>query len=199
MTVPNALQLECQNCGYITVHEVLKGKMSKAQDVIEATVKCAECGTVTNVVVREPRTLTVPIIISDLDQSKRESIELAEDEEIEVNQEMFVGELPVIISAVECGGQRLSAAPASRITTLWAKRFDRVRIKVAINKGGKTISVDIDAAPDEEFFVGDPMTVGKDEVVIHYIMSTDGMVRRGMVPARDIVRIYTKKMRSTSY
>ncbi|MFA5312930.1 MAG: HVO_0476 family zinc finger protein [Methanomassiliicoccales archaeon] len=199
MTVPNALQLECHICGDLMVHEVLKGKMGRGQDVIEATVKCQECGTITNVVVREPKTLNVPVIISELGQSKRESIELAEDEEIEVEEEMFVGELPVIISAIECGGRRVPKAKASDITTLWAKRFDKIRVKVAINKVHKTLSVDVEAAPDEEFYVGDLMTVGKDEVLIHYIMSTDGMVRRGMVPARDIVRIYTKKARNTNY
>jgi uncharacterized Zn finger protein len=198
MTVPNALQLECHNCGDLTVHEVLKGKMGKAQDVIEATVKCEMCGTVSNVVVRAPKMLEVPAIISDMGQSKKESVELAEDEEVEVGEEMFVGELPVIVSAIECEGRRPSRAPAVEITTLWVKRFDKVRIKVAVNKVQRTLSVDLEAAPDEEFYVGDLMTVGRDEVVIQYIMTTSGMVRRGMVPARDIVRIYTKKTRSTN-
>jgi len=198
MTVPNALQLECQNCGDMTVHEVLKGKMGKAQDVIEATVRCETCGTITNVVVRAPKVLDVQVIISDMGQSTKGSVELAEDEEVEIGEEMFVGELPVIVSAIECSGRRPTKAPASEITTLWVKRFDKVRIKVAVNKVQKTLSIDLEAAPDEEFYVGDLMTVGRDEVVIQYIMTTMGMVRRGMVPARDIVRIYTKKTRNTN-
>jgi uncharacterized Zn finger protein len=72
-------------------------------------------------------------------------------------------------------------------------------VKISINKHTKTIPTQIDAMPDEEFFVGDLMTVGKEQVVIHSIKSKESTVRRGGVPARDIVRIYTKAVRTTSY
>ncbi|QLH74795.1 MAG: hypothetical protein HPY73_04625 [Methanomassiliicoccales archaeon] len=199
MTVPNALQLECTECDERTVHEVLKGKIGKDKDVIEATVRCQGCGKISNVVVREPRTIKVPIIVSDMGTSTRDEVELSEDEEVEVEEEMFVGELPVIISSIECDGKRVKRAKAPQVTTLWAKRFDKVRVKVAINHVHKTVSVDIDAAPDEEFFIGDLMTIGREEVAIHYIKTHAGMVRRGSVLARDIVRIYAKKARKTNY
>ena len=85
------------------------------------------------------------------------------------------------------------------ISTIWAKKFDKVIVKISINKHTKTIPTQIDAMPDEEFFVGDLMTVGKEQVVIHSIKAKEGAVRRGSVPARDIVRIYTKAVRTTRY
>jgi uncharacterized Zn finger protein len=88
-------------------------------------------------------------------------------------------------------------ATAREISTIWGKRFDKVRVKISVNKTSKTLAAEIFALPDEEFYVGDTFTVGKDDVVIHYIKTKEGMVRNGGVPARDIVRIYTKCMRAT--
>lgn len=196
-SVPNALHLDCPDCEDRTVHEVLKGRMGKDQDVIEATVRCQECGKISSVVVREPKSQKVQVIISDMGQSRREEIELVEDEEVAVEDEIFVGDLPVIISAIEVGGRRVQHAFPGEISMLWVKRFDKVRVRVAINKVHKTISVDMEALPDEEFFVGDLMTVGREQVVITYIKTKDGMARRGSVPAREIVRIYAKAARTT--
>lgn len=194
-SVPNALHLECPDCGDRTVHEVLKGRMGKDQDVIEATVRCQECGKVSAVVVREPKARKVQVVVSDMGQSRREEIEVDEDEKISVEDEMFVGDLPVIVSSIEVGGRRVTHAMPADITMLWVKRFDKVRVRVAINKVQRTIAVDMDALPDEEFTVGDLMTVGRENVVITCIKTKDGMARRGTVPARDIVRLYVKAAR----
>jgi uncharacterized Zn finger protein len=194
-SVPNALHLECPDCGDRTVHEVLRGRMGKDQDVIDATVRCQECGKISSVVVREPKGVKVAVIVSDLGESRREELELDEEEMVSVEDEMFVGDLPVIVSSIEVGGRRVKRALPGEITTLWVKRFDKVRVKIAINKVQRTNSVDMDFLPDEEFIVGDMMTVGREEVVITSIKTKDGMARRGAVPAREIVRIFTKAAR----
>jgi uncharacterized Zn finger protein len=194
---PSVLSLQCPECGDLTIHDVLRGKISRAGDVIEATVRCQQCGRTSNTVVREARLRSVPLIVSDMGESKRSSIDLQEDEEVFVGDEIFVDDLPVQISAIERKGARVAKALASEIDTIWAKRFDKVRVRVAINKVSRTISADIWAAPEEEFFVGDLITVGRDEVVIHSIKAKDGMAHSGSVPAKDIVRIFAKKPRTT--
>jgi len=194
-SVPNALHLECPDCGDRTVHEVLRGRMGKDQDVIEATVRCQECGKVSTVVVREPKARKVQVIVSDMGQSRREEIEVDEEEKISVEDEMFVGDLPVIVSAIEVGGRRVTNALPADITMLWVKRFDKVRVRVAINKVQRTIAYDMQALPDEEFTVGDLMNIRREDVVITCIKTKDGMARRGTVPARDIVRLYVKAAR----
>ena len=65
MNIPNALNLECPDCGEKTVHEVLRGKISKEGDVLETTVKCQQCGKVYTTVVREPKAVMVPIIVTE--------------------------------------------------------------------------------------------------------------------------------------
>ena len=198
MSVPNAIYLDCPNCEEHAVHEVLKGKLGKKQEVMEATVKCQECEHVYVTVVREPEQIRLPIIVSELGNSKKDEIELTSGDMISVNDEVFLGENHLLITAIECGGRRVQHCAVEDAETLWAKKFDKVIVKISVNKHTRTLAAQVEALPDEEFFVGDLMTVGRENVVIHNIRSKEGTVRRGGVPARDIVRIYTKAVRTTN-
>jgi uncharacterized Zn finger protein len=197
MAIPNSLYLDCPSCGEKTLHEVLKGKISKGGEVLETTVKCQECLHVHNAVVREPKSVKVAMILSDMGTTTKMEFELGEDEFVMVGDELFVGDSNVVVTAIEKGERRVDEAQANEIKTIWAKRFDKVRVRISVNKTSKTLAAELTALPDEEFFVGDILNIGRDNVVIHYIKTRDGMVRQGGVPARDIVRIYGKSARTT--
>ena len=197
MTIPNALYLDCPSCGENAVHEVLRGKMGKKQDTLEATVKCQECGHTYTTVVREPESLKIPIIVSDRSESHREEIELMEDEILSVGDEIFLGESQLLVTAIESKGKRVENCEPANIDTIWAKKFDHVIVKISIHKHTQTIPAELEALPDEEFYVGDLMTIGTEKVAIHSIKTASGMVRRGSAEARDIVRIYAKAVRTT--
>ena len=197
MTIPNALYLDCPSCGENAVHEVLRGKMGKKQDTLEATVKCQECGHTYTTVVREPESLKIPIIVSDRSESHREEIELMEDEILSVGDEIFLGESQLLVTAIESKGKRVENCEPANIDTIWAKKFDHVIVKISINKHTQTIPAELEALPDEEFYVGDLMTIGTEKVAIHSIKTASGMVRRGSAEARDIVRIYANAVRTT--
>ena len=197
MTIPNALYLDCPSCGENAVHEVLRGKMGKKQDTLEATVKCQECGHTYTTVVREPESLKIPINVSDRSESHREEIELMEDEILSVGDEIFLGESQLLVTAIESKGKRVENCEPANIDTIWAKKFDHVIVKISINKHTQTIPAELEALPDEEFYVGDLMTIGTEKVAIHSIKTASGMVRRGSAEARDIVRIYAKAVRTT--
>ena len=198
MAIPNSLYLDCPNCGQKTLNEVLRGKLSKNRDVMETTVKCQECAHVHTTVVREPKGLQIPMIVSEMGESHRTQIELGEDELVSLEDEIFVGDHNVVVTAIEKDGKRVMRAPAKEISTIWGKRFDKVRVRISVNKNQKTLAAEVFALPDEEFFVGDIMTVGRDEVVIHSIKTIESTLRNGGAPARDIVRIYAKSMRVTN-
>lgn len=197
MTIPNALYLDCPSCGENAVHEVLRGKMGKKQDTLEATVKCQECGHTYTTVVREPESIKIPIIVSDRSESHKEEIELMEDEILSVGDEIFLGESQLLVTAIESKGKRVENREPADIDTIWAKKFDRVIVKISINKHTQTIPAELEALPDEEFYVGDLMTIGTEKVAIHSIKTESGTVRRGSVEARNIVRIYAKAVRTT--
>ena len=197
MAIPNSLYLDCPSCGEKTLHEVLKGRISKGGDVLETTVKCQECQHVHSAVVREPKSTKVAIILSDMGATKKTEFEFGEDELVVVGDELFIGDTNVVITAIEKGERRVPEAVAKEIKTIWAKKFDKVRVKISVNKTSKTLAAELTALPDEEFFVGDILNIGRDSVVIHYIKTRESMVRQGGVPARDIVRIYAKSARIT--
>lgn len=197
MAIPNSIYLDCPSCGEKTLHEVLKGRLSKGRDTLETTVKCQQCGHVQNAVVHEPRPVKVPIIVSDMGKSKRSEVEFGEDELVELDQELFVDDGNIVITAIEKGERRVPRAMAGEVSAIWAKKFDKVRVKISVNKNTKTLAAELFALPEEEFFVGDLMTIGREEVVIHNIKTKDGAVHSGGVAARDIVRIYAKSARHT--
>ncbi|MCX6650106.1 MAG: HVO_0476 family zinc finger protein [Methanomassiliicoccales archaeon] len=197
MSVPNAIYAECPDCGEETLHEVLKGRLGKDGDTLEGTLKCQECGRVHTAVVREAKTVKVPVIVSDQGQSRKAELELPEDDELRVEDELVLEDLPIIISSLEKGDARVNKALVKDITTIWAKRFDKVHVKISINDVHKTIPTEVIALPEEEFFIGDLMNVNRYEVVITQIKTKDATVRRGSVMAMDIVRIYARKARTT--
>ncbi|MFP4545304.1 MAG: HVO_0476 family zinc finger protein [Methanomassiliicoccales archaeon] len=197
MTVPNALYVECPSCGERTLHEVLKGRLGRKQTTMEATVQCQECGHTHSTVLREEPPKQVPVVISDQGRSRKTQVEMEPEEVLAVDDELFVGDEHVMVTSIESGDGRVEEAPVEEIDTLWTKRYDRIKVKVSVNKGHKTVPSEVSAMPDEEFFVGDILSLGKEQAVIHQLKTRRGKVREGSARARNIVRIYAKAMRVT--
>ncbi len=195
MAAPSALVLHCDTCGDLP-HRVLRGKVTgKDEIVFEGIVKCSRCGRVRSVVTREPRPIQVPLIVSFLEASERTSLEFVPDEEVEVGQEIEAGDTRLTITAIEVKGRRLGAALAKEVTTLWAKRMDRVRVKFSVNMGNRTVPHDVLASPDEEFEVGEIVDLGRARAVVHHIRTRQRTVHEGRVRADEIVRMYGRVVR----
>jgi len=200
MTLPASIMIECPMCRSETLHEVLSGRMGgKADAVLDSTVKCRACGHVHHSVLKVERPIDVPVIISWVDQSKRGSIALGPDEALAVDDEIMCGEDPVLVTSLESKGARVKQAKARDITTIWGKRFDKVRVPFSVSHLGKSYSEHVLAVPDEEFFIGDVLKVGRNEVVIHSIKVKDKSLSTGGACARDIVRVYANIVRKTNY
>ena len=200
MTVPSSVLVDCPVCGEETLHEVLSGRLEgKDQAVMDSTVKCRRCGQVHHVVIRCEKPVEIPVIISWLEKSTRSSVSLGPDEIVSVGDEIMCGENPIMITAVESKGARPQRARAKDISTIWGKKFDKIRVPFSIGHHGRSYSEHVMAVPDEEFIIGDILTVGKREVVIHAIKVQERTLRTGGAPARDIVRVYATVVRKTSY
>lgn len=195
MAAPSALVLRCDTCGDMP-HRVLRGKVGgKAELVFEGVVKCTKCGTVRSVVTREPRPITVPIVVSWLETSERTSLEFSPDEEVRVGDEIDLDDTRVEITALEAGGARVAAAKAGDLSTIWAKRVDKVRVKFSVNKGNRTVAHDVLAAPDEEFAVGDIVDLGKERAIVHHVRTQHRTIHEGSARADEIVRMYGRVVR----
>ena len=195
MAAPSALVLHCDTCGDVP-HRVLRGKVSgKDEIVFEGIVKCSKCDQVRSVVTREPRPIQVPVVISFLESSERTSLEFSPDEEIDVGEEIELGDSRLRITSIEVGDRRMDGARAKEVSTLWAKRMDRVRVKFSVNKGNRTVPHDVLAAPDEEFEVGEIVDLGRDRAVVHHIRTQHRTLHEGRVRADEIVRMYGRVVR----
>jgi len=194
MNVPGALYLECPTCGEVTLHEVVHGTSTGHALVVDA--KCRTCGTVSHQAVKAAEVLKVPVVVSAGAESVRTTIEAEAEEVITVGEELLVDGTAVLVKSIEVGHeQRAQSAPASKVKTVWTVRYDSVKVKFSINEGPRTKMAETDAAPDEEFTVGDIVEAAGITSVIHSIKTRGGPVRRGSVAARDIVRVYCTAVR----
>jgi uncharacterized Zn finger protein len=199
MTGPTSVMVECPVCKQETLHEVLSGKISgKSVAVIDSTVRCRECEHVHHVVMKIEKPVEVPVVISWLEKSKKSKVVLGPDEVVTVDDEIMCGEDPLIVTSMESNGARPRRAKARDIQTIWAKKFSKVRVPFSISHAGKSYSDHVLAVPDEEFYVGDIITLSRHEVVIHTIKTKGRVMRTGGTQAREIVRIYGNIVRKTS-
>jgi uncharacterized Zn finger protein len=200
MTVPSSVLVDCPVCGEETLHEVLSGRLEgKDQAVMESTVRCRKCGQVHHVVIRCERPIEIPVVISWLQKSVRSTVSLGPEEIVTVGDEMMCGETPMMITSIESKGSRPKRAKAKDVSTIWGKKYDKVRVPFSIGHHGRSHSEHVMAVPDEEFIIGDMLKIGKHEVVIHAIKLEDKVLRDGGASARDIVRVYATVVRKKAY
>ena len=196
MSAPGSIYIECPVCGEETLHRVIKGRVSEKEGAIsfEGVVKCSVCGNVHRASIKEDKKVKVRAIISDGENSRKTFIELYPNDRVGIDDEFMMDGTRVRIRAIETEQRRVESAPVHDIKTLWLQRYDKVKVKFSINRKDVTVSRSIYASPDEEFYVGDSLQIDRDYVVIHRIKTEQGIVRKGGAQARDIVRIYGKKI-----
>ncbi|MCJ2554681.1 MAG: hypothetical protein LN410_00545 [Candidatus Thermoplasmatota archaeon] len=195
MEPPSALHLECPNCGRAP-HRVLRGRLSQGQElVLEGVFRCLRCGHTRRDTHREWAPVQVPLVVSDGDASRKVEVDLFPGEEVRVGDPLEAKGRLVRITAIEVGERRVQNAPVETITTLWSQRADRVTVKFSLNRGRRTIPYELRALSDEEFQIGDLVRLGRERAVIRRINTHRGTLRDGVVPARDIVRVYCQAVR----
>ncbi len=199
MDFPSAIHHQCPNCDQETLHKVLKGKVGNNKNLtLDCTIQCTNCSHIHHTIITEKKMIKVPIIISDQDRSYQSTIELHPDEELSLEQELIMDEDSVKISSLEVGNNRVPRTTAKKVSTIWCKRFDpmgKVRINVSVHKGPKTISHVLTALPDEEFYIGDILRIGRDNVAIYKIKTHTKVVKYDGAAAGDIVRVYGRVIR----
>jgi uncharacterized Zn finger protein len=201
MTDGTVLVVFCEACGEETPHRVIRGEMSPAdRSGFEGTVQCQRCSSVHHASIPSERPVSIPLVLSEGELSRNETLNLSPYEEVGVGEEMILGENNIVFTAIISGGKKVRKAKGKEIDLLHAKVFDTVAVKVSISRGASTRSETVQAPPDEEFQVGDILEFGRTKVVADRILA-DSMVHREGIPvkARDIKRIYGKIVRERSY
>jgi len=193
MEVPRTCYAFCPTCDEDALHDVLKGKLGTKGDItLSATLKCTTCGHIQQKVIHEGKDVTIPLIISQGETSKRTSISLNPDEPIHRDDELLTEDGCIKVTALEVDMRRSYEALPRDISTIWAKAFDLVNVKLSIVTSKITRSDQMSAPPSKVFTPGDEVQVCGRKAVITKIKTPRGMVEKGDVEARDVIRIYTR-------
>ena len=203
MAEGSVIYMFCDLCEEETPHRILKGKLGTSMEAgFDGTVQCVPCRSIHKAHIDVEIPIGVISIISTGASSEKTSIEFFPREMIKVGEELIWDDHNLIVTSLESNGKRLKKAEASEVDCIWLKTFDSIDLKIAIVQGANTRSEKIDAAPEEEFAVGDLIELGKIKVVITKIRIMGKMIysEGSPVEARKIVRVYTRKvnMRDTA-
>ena len=192
----------CETCDEETPHKILSGKFDgNLESGFDGTVQCQQCSTVHHIQIPVEKPVEVSLVISFRDESLSGEMELSPREEVRVGDEFYHGDHNLLVTSVETAGRRVQRALGKDIETIWTKVFDTVDLKVSVVKGSNTQSEKIEAAPDEEFAVGDVLDFGRFRVLISKIRDNERTIYREDYPvqARFIKRIYTKPIKERFY
>lgn len=180
----------CPSCGGANV-EVLH-EASPEADRTDATLRCEHCEHVfKDVLEKQPSDAEIDVVVSEGAESRTTRLEVTADERIHVDDELYSEGQRLLVTAVEReDGRRVTSASPDDLGTVWCKTFDRVTVPVAVNQGRKTWSAEVEATPEERFFVGDELRLKGVDVEIHSIKTETGIMHDGDAMARDITRLY---------
>lgn len=193
----NETEIKCPNCSPAdeTWHEILKPGQSPV-------AKCMDCGHVHSYRVPRVKMKTVKVIVSQMDQSTVMQTLLDEEERFFVDDEFMVDDqltgdvVPIIVTVLECGDKRKPSAPVKDIDTIWGRAIDEVTVKVAIQQGETTESVELKVPGDFRFVVGQNVRIeGKDYPIVSVKIRGGSFKSRDgdYVLAKKVKRVYAKK------
>ncbi len=167
------------------------------QEVLRATkqhttARCIECGNVFRFAPRALRMRDVGLVVSHDDVSTHHRIDLVTTDTVEIGSEFEAEGMRLLVTGIECmDGKRPEKALGQDIKSLFAKRFETVRIKYTINEGPTTRALQEEMDPDDSLFIGQKRTVQGVRVLIKTIKDDENNTRRkGEVLARNIRRVF---------
>lgn len=186
-------EAECPSCSpdERTTHVILKKG---------GLVKCEECGYVHALPVKKKKLIKLRVIVGRQDKSSVQFIEVDENDRIHVGDEFVVESEDevsgVMVQSIEVKTKaRPEAAIATDIDTLWARTIDEVIVKIAVQQGPITESVNYKVSGDHEFDIGGTITLKGYSVEVVSIKTREGAhaKRKGQfVQAKDVKRIFSR-------
>lgn len=188
------MEAECPACRQVTEHAIVHISKGVGRDGLEYTLRCSECGHVQKKLMEEEKLIEANYVLSDEGVSTKGRTKLFSDEIVTAEEEIYLGDRRSVVTAVDTKAGRKKSARADEVITIWAKSVGRKVVRVSVNNGPRTLSVRVEAEPEEEFSIGDIIGTDKGDAVITKIKTESRMMDRGGVEAREIVRVYAKMM-----
>ena len=179
----------CSECNEYAEHDILKERrVGNGRDLL---LKCKTCSAITNLEIRQPKSISVPFILTDGPNSTRIELEIDADEEFVIGDVFEDSEMLWSINQIiDQEGRKKKKITAPDASVISALRTDMVRVKVTATRGefsdSSSILVDYGTT-----FTADTKIDYQGEVWrIRAIHTGAGRTLRGTVEAQDIKRIY---------
>jgi len=180
---------ECPTCDMVTGHEVLREK--KAGSGSDFLVKCDECGGVHTITIREPKSITIPFMLSEGADTIIAHIDLDEDEVLTIGDVFEHGDAHWEINRIENSkGQTMAHSTVDIVARANAVRSDMVLVRLTLTRGEVSSSDSITVERDTVFKAGSIMEHWGQKWRIRAIHTGAGRTMTGRVDAFDIKRIY---------
>jgi uncharacterized Zn finger protein len=179
----------CDECNEYTEHEILKErKVGSGSDLL---VKCKTCSGVTNLQIREPKSVLVPFILTDGPSSTRVELEIDDDEKFVIGDVFEENEMLWSINQIiDQEGRKKKRIVAPEASVISALRTDRVRVKITATRGEQSDSSSILVDYGTKFTADTKIDYQGEVWRIRAIHTGAGRTLRGTVEAQDIKRIY---------
>ena len=179
----------CSECDDYMEHEILKErKVGTGRDLL---LKCKTCSAITNLQIREPKSVSVPFILTDGPNSVRVELDIDEDEEFVIGDVFEEGEMLWSINQIiDQEGRKKKKIIAPDASVISALRTDMVRVKITATRGEHSDSSSMLVDYGTKFTADTKIDYQGEVWRIRAIHTGAGRTLRGTVEAQDIKRIY---------
>tara|TARA_B100000886_G_scaffold47772_1_gene29390 strand:+ start:4450 stop:5217 length:768 start_codon:yes stop_codon:yes gene_type:complete len=179
----------CSECNEYAEHEILKERsIGNGRDLL---LKCTTCAAITNLHIRQPKSITVPFILTDGPHSRRTEIELDDDEELTVGDVFEDDEMLWSINQIiDNSGHKQTTLMSTDAAIISALRTDMVRVKITTTRGEYSDSSSMLVDYGTKFTADTKIDYQGEVWRIRAIHTGAGRTLRGTVEAQDIKRIY---------
>ncbi len=179
----------CSECNEYAEHEILKERqVGSGRDLL---VKCVTCSAISNLQIREPKSIQIPFILTDGPNSLRAELAIDDDEEFSIGDVFEDREMLWSINQIiDHQGRKKSTLKATEAAVVSALRTDMVRVKVTATRGEFSDSSSILVEYGTKFTADTKFDYEGEVWRIRAIHTGTGRTLRGTVEAQDIKRIY---------
>ena len=180
---------ECSNCEDFTEHRILR-RVNKGEGE-DLLIQCVDCNEVKTLHLRPGKAIKITSILSDGAESQTQSIESDDDELISVGDVFDHDGILYRVTRIDDSDTRSKQTMvAKEISTLWAVRCDKCKVRLTMTDGEESSSKTIECSPDRVFSCGSIMEIEGVRWRIRALHTGKGRTLRGKRPAVDLRRIY---------
>lgn len=156
------------------------------------TLRCDKCKHVWTFNPKKERLITLRLVVSNMDESHYEQIEVVRSEELRVGDDFQHNGHRMLIMDLQLQDQRhVKKAKANDLLAIFAKLFDVVPLRISVNRRDKTKSYEEMTAPEREIWIGEVLEMEGRKFIVKTIKSDQNRtINKGFLFAKNCRRVF---------